>query len=449
MNTKTKARRNFLKKTAAGSVLLAGGILPGFSASSYSRIVGANRQLKVSMMGVNGRGKALAQNFAQQHNCEVLHVCDVDSRAIDSCMSAVKDRQKTKAKGYRDFRQSLENKDVDALVIAAPDHWHAPASLLAMQAGKHVYVEKPCSHNPREGEILVEASKKYDKVVQMGNQRRSWPNVMEGINALKNGEIGRVYYGKGWYSNNRQSIGVGKNVPIPDWLDWELWQGPAPRKDFKDNLIHYNWHWLWHWGTGEALNNGTHMIDLLRWGMEVDFPTRVSSNGGRYRYQDDWETPDTQVINLDFDKGVSMSWEGRSCNGKPVEGSAVGVVFYGENGSLLIPGGNSYTVFDLKGNVVKEVKDNVEIDPRNATNPAEQLDALHIQNMFEGILDGKELNADVDSGHKSTLLVQLGNIAQRVGRSLNIDPSNGHILQDKAALEYWGRTYEKGWEMKL
>ncbi|MEQ9286974.1 MAG: Gfo/Idh/MocA family oxidoreductase [Cyclobacteriaceae bacterium] len=449
MNTKTKARRNFLKKTAAGSVLLAGGILPGFSASSYARIVGANRQLKVSMMGVNGRGKALSQNFAQQHNCEVLHVCDVDSRAIDSCMSAIKDRQKTKAKGYRDFRQSLESKDVDALVIAAPDHWHAPASLLAMQAGKHVYVEKPCSHNPQEGEILVEASKKYGKVVQMGNQRRSWPNVMEGINALKNGEIGRVYYGKGWYSNNRQSIGVGKNVSIPDWLDWELWQGPAPRKDFRDNLIHYNWHWLWHWGTGEALNNGTHMIDLLRWGMEVDFPTRVSSNGGRYRYQDDWETPDTQVINLDFDKGVSMSWEGRSCNGKPVEGSAVGVVFYGENGSLLIPGGNSYTVFDLKGNVVKEVKDNVEIDPRNATNPAEQLDALHIQNMFEGILDGKELNADVDSGHKSTLLVQLGNIAQRVGRSLNIDPSNGHILQDKAALEYWGRTYEKGWEMKL
>lgn len=449
MNTKTKARRNFLKKTAAGSVLLAGGILPGFSASSYSRIVGANRQLKVSMMGVNGRGKALAQNFAQQHNCEVLHVCDVDSRAIDSCISAIKDRQKTKARGYRDFRQSLESKDVDALVIAAPDHWHAPASLLAMQAGKHVYVEKPCSHNPREGEILVEASKKYGKVVQMGNQRRSWPNVIEGINALKNGEIGRVYYGKGWYSNNRQSIGVGKNTPIPNWLDWELWQGPAPRKDFKDNLIHYNWHWLWHWGTGEALNNGTHMIDLLRWGMEVDFPTRVSSNGGRYRYQDDWETPDTQVINLDFDKGVSMSWEGRSCNGKPVEGSAVGVVFYGENGSLLIPGGNSYTVFDLKGNVVREVKDNVQIDPRNATNPAEQLDALHIQNMFEGILNGKELNADVDSGHKSTLLVQLGNIAQRVGRSLNIDPSNGHILQDMAALEYWGRTYEKGWEMKL
>jgi len=450
MKANTKTRRDFIKKTAAGSaVLFAGGVLPQFSAKSYARILGANDKLKVSMMGVNSRGKALAQNFAQQHNCDVIHVCDVDSRAIANCLEAIKDRQTIKAESFVDFRKSLESKDVDALVIAAPDHWHAPASLLALEAGKHVYVEKPCSHNPKEGEILVEAAKKYGKVVQMGNQRRSWPNVVEGINALKNGEIGRVYYGKGWYTNNRQSIGVGKNTAAPDWLNWDLWQGPAPRKDYKDNLIHYNWHWHWHWGTGEALNNGTHMIDLLRWGMEVDYPSKVSSNGGRYRYQDDWETPDTQIINLDFDKGVSMSWEGRSCNGKPIEGSAVGVVFYGENGSMLIPSGNSYTIFDLKGKVVKEVKSDIKIDPRNATNPAEQLDALHIQNMVDGIYNGKTLNSDVDSGHKSTLLVQLGNIAQRVGRSLNIDSKNGHILQDKDAQKFWSRTYEKGWEMKL
>ena len=450
MNTTKKSRRNFIKKSTAGSAMLfAGGILPHFSAKSYGNIIGANDNLKISMMGVNGRGTALAKNFAQQHNSEVIHVCDVDSRAISKCLNAIETRQKGKAKGYSDFRKSLEDKDVDVLVIAAPDHWHAPASILALQAGKYVYVEKPCSHNPNEGEILVNAAKKYGKIVQMGNQRRSWPNVMEGIEALKSGAIGRVYYGKGWYSNNRPSIGVGKNVAPPDWLDWELWQGPAPRKDFKDNLIHYNWHWHWHWGTGEALNNGTHMIDLLRWGMEVDYPSKVSSNGGRYRYQDDWETPDTQIINLDFDTGVSMSWEGRSCNGKPVEGSAVGVVFYGETGSMLIPGGNSYTIFDLKGKVVKEVNDEIKIDPRNATNPTEQLDALHIQNMFDAIHNGKKLNSDVDSGHKSTLLVQLGNIAQRVGRSLEIDAENGHILNDKDAQKFWSRTYEKGWEVKL
>jgi len=450
MDDQLNSRRDFVKKTAATTALFAvGGILPQFSAKSYGQIVGANDRLNASVMGVNGRGTGLAQSFAHQSNCDVIHICDVDSRAITKCMSALKERQSIKAKGFTDFRKSLESKDVDILVIAAPDHWHAPASLIAMQAGKHVYVEKPCSHNPREGEILVEAASRYGKVVQMGNQRRSWPNVMKGIAALKNGAIGRVYYGKGWYTNNRPSIGIGKKTNAPEWLDWDLWQGPAPRRDFKDNLIHYNWHWHWHWGTGEALNNGTHMIDLLRWGMEVDYPNKVSSNGGRYRYKDDWETPDTQIINLDFKEGLSMSWEGRSCNGKNIEGSAVGVMFYGENGSMLIPGGNSYTIFDLKGQVVEEVKHDQEIDPRNAINPSENLDALHIRNMFNSIKNNEGLNSDIDSGHKSTLLVQLGNIAQRVGRSLEIDTNNGHILDDSEAMGYWSRTYEEGWEMKL
>lgn len=441
------SRRNFIKKSSMA--FAAGSVLPLFSAKSYSQIMGANERINVSVMGVNSRGNALAQNFASQNDCDVIHICDVDKRAISKCATALKNRQTIQVKSFPDFRKSLENKDVDALVIAAPDHWHAPASIMAMQAGKHVYVEKPCSHNPNEGEILVEAAKKYGKIVQMGNQRRSWPNIIKGINALKSGAIGRVYYGKGWYTNNRASIGIGKETAVPDWLDWELWQGPAPRKKFKDNIVHYNWHWLWHWGTGEALNNGTHMIDLLRWGMDVDYPTKVSSNGGRYRYQDDWETPDTQIINLDFDSGQTMSWEGRSCNGKNIEGSSVGVVFYGENGSLLIPSGNSYIQFDLEGKIVKEVKNTQEIDARNKSNPAEKLDALHIQNMFKAIKNGDHLHSDVDSGHKSTLLVQLGNIAQRTGRSLNVDSKNGHIINDRDAQKLWSRSYKKGWEMKL
>jgi len=450
MTPQSSSRRKFIKNAAAGTGLIAaGGILPQFKAKSYARIVGANGSIKVSVMGVNSRGLALAKNFASQEICDVMHICDVDNRAITKCLKSLSERQTAEAKGFSDFRKSLESKDVEALVIAAPDHWHAPAALMALQAGKHVYIEKPCSHNPAEGEILIKAAAQYGKVVQMGNQRRSWPNVVEGINALKNGIIGRVYFGKGWYANNRQSIGIGKETGVPDWLDWELWQGPAPRRDFKDNLIHYNWHWHWHWGTGEALNNGTHMIDLLRWGMEVDYPTKVSSNGGRFRYQDDWETPDTQVINLEFDQSKLMTWEGRSCNGKPIEGSWAGVLFYGENGTLLIPGGNSYTVFDLEGKVIKDVQDKVEIDTRNLVDPSELLDALHIQNMFDAIKNGGSLNANIDSGHKSTLLVQLGNISQRVGRSLKTNPENGHIMQDNDAQQLWSRTYEKGWEMKL
>jgi predicted dehydrogenase len=450
MEKVNNSRREFIKRSAGVSAaIMAGGILPGFSAASYKRIVGANDKLRASVVGVNSRGNALAQNFAFQSNCDVIHICDVDSRAIEKCTANVKKVQDQTPVGFEDFRKSLESKDTDLIVIAMPDHWHAPAALMAMQAGKHVYLEKPCSHNPNEGEMLVKAAVKYGKSVQMGNQRRSWPNVIKGINDLKDGVIGRPYFGKGWYSSNRGPIGVGREVPVPERLNWDLWQGPAPRRAYKDNIVHYNWHWFWHWGTGEALNNGTHMVDILRWGFGVDYPVKVSSNGGRFRYDDDWETPDTQVISLDFKEGVSMTWEGRSCNGKHVEGAAVGAIFYGEEGSLLITGGNSYTVFDLKNNIVKEVKDTKVVDPRDTANPSSHLDALHIRNFFNNITSGEKLFADIDSGHKSTLLVQLGNIAQQVGHSLEIDPSNGHIIGDKDAKKLWSRKYEKGWEMKI
>lgn len=447
----TKSRRDFMKKTTVASVAVSfGGVLPALNAKSYGRVMGSNEKLKISVMGVNSRGKALAANFAEQENCDVLHICDVDSRAIVKCQKEVEKKQDIKTKGFGDFRESLEDKDIDAMVIATPDHWHAPAALISMQAGKHVYLEKPSSQNPNEGEILIKAASKYGKAVQLGNQRRSFPAVMQGMQELKDGVIGRAYFGKGWYANNRGPIGVGKEVNVPEWLDWDLWQGPAPRKAYKDNLVHYNWHWHWHWGTGEALNNGTHMIDMLRWGFDVDYPVKVSSNGGRYRYQDDWETPDTQVINLDFEEGVTMTWEGRSCNGRTVEGSAAGVIFYGEKGSMLFPGGNNYTIFDLENNVVKEVKVEKKMDTGNLVSPFNNLDAIHINNFFDGIRYGSsKLNADIESGHKSTLLVQLGNIAQRVGHSLEIDSKNGHIVKDKEATKLWSRSYEKGWEMKL
>ena len=441
-------KREFLKGTAAATAVVAGGILPGFSALSYNRIVGSNEKIRMSVMGVNSRGKALAENFARQSNCEVVNICDVDRRAMEKCIVAVNEIQKHQPKGFGDFRRSLESKDIDGMIIATPDHWHAPAALLSIQAGKHVYVEKPCSHNPAEGEMLVKAAGKFGKVIQMGNQRRSYPNVIKAIQELKNGIIGHAYLGKGWYTNNRGPIGVGKEVSVPEWLNWDLWQGPAPRKAYKDNIVHYNWHWRWHWGTGEALNNGTHMVDLLRWGLDVEYPTKVSSSGGRYRFKDDWETPDTQIVNYEFGDNLAMSWEGRSCNGKTIEGTTVGALFFGENGSMLIDG-NGYTIFDLQSKIVNEVKNEKIIDPRNLSNPAAELDALHIQNFFGSIKTGEKLNANIDSGHKSTLLLQLGNISQRVGRTLNIDPKTGRIVDDREAMNYWSRSYEKGWEMKL
>ena len=321
--------------------------------------------------------------------------------------------------------------------------------MLACAAGKHVYLEKPCSHNPNEGEMLVKVAAKYKRVLQMGNQRRSWPNVSAGIADLHAGIIGRPYFAKTWYTNNRPSIGTGKVTEVPAWLNYDLWQGPAPRRPFKDNLIHYNWHWFWNWGTGEALNNGTHMVDLARWGLGVEYPTKVSSSGGRYRYQDDWETPDTQVINLEFGNQSLISWEGRSCNGRSTESNSVGVIFYAENGSMIIESGNSYKVHDLKNNLIKEVKNNRSIDARNQADPAQELDAFHIQNFFDGIKKGTALASDIVGGHQSTLLVQLGNISLRSGRTLNIDPKNGHIMNDTDAMKYGSREYETGWEPRL
>ncbi len=297
-SSSSASRRDFHKKTLTGTAALTvGGILPGVSAKSYGRIIGANEKVRLGVMGVNSRGLALAKNFALQPNCEIVTISDVDSRAAEKCIKAVETIQNSKPKDTPDFRKALEDKNMDGLIVAAPDHWHAPAAILASKAGKHVYLEKPCSHNPHEGELLIAVAAKYKNVIQMGNQRRSWPNVKQAIQEIHNGVIGRPYFAKGWYTNNRASIGIGKAAAVPSWLNYDLWQGPAPRRAYKDNVIHYNWHWFWHWGTGEALNNGTHMLDLMRWGLQVEYPTKVSSSGGRYRYQDDWEAPDTQVIN--------------------------------------------------------------------------------------------------------------------------------------------------------
>ena len=444
-------RRGFIKKTSGVAASIAvGGVLPGFSAASYSRIIGANAKIRVSVGGVNLRGRQLSKVFAKQPDCDVIHICDVDQHATTKCLTELQESQKdVKAQGFDDFRKSLESKDIDVFIVAMPDHWHVPASLLALQAGKHVYVEKPCSHNPAEGEMLRDAAVKYKLAVQMGVQRRSLPNLIRAIEEIKDGVIGRVYFGKGWYTANRGTIGIGKVVTPPEWLNWDLWQGPAPRKAYKDNIVHYNWHWIWNWGTGEALNNGTHMVDLVRWGMDVDYPVKVNSSGGRYCYTgDDWETPDTQVINLDFADRKAISWEGRSCNGKRIEGSACSVIFYGEKGSLQIDG-NNYTIFDLKNNVVKDSKTDKTL--RSPDKPAlpKRVGDPHAHNFLSAIRSGEELSCNIDEGHKSTLMVQLGNIALRTGRSLEIDPKTGHILNDKDALKYWSREYEAGWAPKI
>jgi predicted dehydrogenase len=435
-------RRQFIREstiTAAGLTILNFPIF-GRNAPSNKVVLG--------VMGVNSRGNYLAKSFAQLPNVEVAYICDVEDGAIQKGLDALKDFSR-KPVVIKDIRQLVEKKDFDALLIAAPDHWHTPASILAAAHNKHVYVEKPCGQNPYEGELIAQAYHHYGKHIQMGNQRRSFPSMMEAVQSVRQGVIGTPYLGKAWYTNNRASIGFGKKVPVPSTLDFNLWQGPAPRKDYQDNLVHYNWHWFWHWGTGEACNNGTHEIDCCRWFLDVDYPTKVSSSGGRYAYKDDWQTPDTQVAGFEFGDKATITWESRSCNNYPVEGAGRGFVIYGTKGTLVNGGGGDYKIFDEKNKLVKEVKSEVVADPNNPVSANGNLDFYHFQNFINTVRGEGKLNSPVDEGSKSILLCHLANIAQRTGRTLHCDPANGHIINDTEAMALWKRVYEPGWEPKL
>ncbi len=438
---KSGSRRNFIALIgAAGIGAVAVPATRGAAAPSQSNVIGSNQRVRVAVMGTNSRGDSLAGSFARLPGAEVVSICDVDSRAVRKTQDTVEKLQKPRPKGVTDLRRVLDDPSVDALVIAAPDHWHAPAAILALEAGKHVYVEKPCSHNPREGELLVEASRKHNRVVQMGNQRRSYPHVIEALGALKSGIIGRVCYSRSCYNNNRGPIGTGKAAPIPEWLDYGLWQGPAPRRPYLDNRIHYNWHWFWQWGTGESGNNAVHFMDLCRWGLDVEFPILVSSTGGRYFHKgDDWETPDTQSIMLEFEGGKAMLWEGLSCSslGYP------GPTFHGDAGSMLVTD-TGYTVYDAKGKVVKEMRGEAAA-PIDLTGPGFGKDMYHLNNFVKAITSGEKLNSPIDEGHKSTVLGHLGNIALRKQRTLHCDGKTGRILKDPDAMTLWSREYEPGW----
>jgi predicted dehydrogenase len=449
-------RRNFLKRTGAASIGLGMAGYFGSSANTNAeaaatgrRTPGPNDKITAAVIGTNGRGLAHVGCLTSLTGVEITHVCDVDDRAIAKGIKATVKKQKTEPKGIKDFRKILEDKSIDVITIATPDHWHAPMAILALQAGKHVYVEKPCSHNPHEGEMLIAAVEKTKGICQMGSQRRSFPNTQNTVKAIHEGIIGKAYFGNCWYVNNRVSIGHGTSAAVPEWLDYELWQGPAPRQRYVSNLIHYNWHWFWRYGTGEALNNGTHEVDVCRWALGLDFPSRVTSNGGRYAFQDDWETPDTQVISWDFAEGKTMSWEGRSCNNYKINGLDRGVMIYGTDGSALLEGDNC-TLFDKAGKIMKQVKSGEVADPTNTvSSTGANLDTLHFKNFIDAIRSGTPLNAPITEGHKSVAMLQLGNIAWRTGRALHLDTTNGHIQDDADAAKLWQRDYEPGWAPKV
>ena len=427
-------RRNFIKNTAMG----AAGITLLSSTKTYANILGANDRVNVAILGTGGRAMGLAKAAGLVKGMTITHICDVDENRVNGFVAHCQKHANVTPKIEKDFRKILENKKVDAILVATPEHWHAPMSIMGMQAGKHVYVEKPCSHNPYENELLIEAQAKYGKLCQMGNQQRSSNSSAKAYQEIQEGIIGNVYAAKAFYANTRKSIGVGKKVAVPSTLDWDLWQGPAPREDYRDNIHPYNWHWFRAWGTGEIHNNGTHELDVCRWMMGLKYPTRVVSSGGRLHFKnDDWEYFDTQTATYEFEGGKTVTWEGRSCNGYKAHGGR-GTMIHGTEGSIFLTRGR-YQLFDLKGKSIKVVK---ESDGKSADDTADLtgfdvLTVNHMQNFYDGIVKSMALTAPIADAAISTQLCHLGNIAQDLKESLNVDPKTGRVLHNKGADMLW------------
>jgi predicted dehydrogenase len=432
-------RREFLDVVAIGAAQLA----LGSSAKSYGQILGSNDRLNFAVIGLNGRAYAhLSALKANRSSARITHVCDVDGDILTKFSAEVRKETGDAPVADKDFRRILEQKDVDAITIATPDHWHTPMAIAGLEAGKHVYVEKPCSHNPAEGMMLVEAQQKYRKLVQMGTQQRSSPHTIEIIERIHGGLVGRTYLAKAWYSNVRRSMGTGKTAPVPPQLDWDLWQGPAPRRPYTDNVQPYNWHWLRVYGTGEALNNGTHEVDVCRWALNVDYPNRVSASGGRYHFKDDWQFYDTLDTSFEYEDKM-ISWEGKSCQGMKYFNRDRGATIMGTSGTVLIDR-DGYEIYDLGGKKTSEFKTGDQTSSSDLLGRDSMTDA-HFANFIAAIRTGDRLNAPVSVGNVAVTMLQLSNIAWETNRTLQLDTKDGRIQNDSQAMSRWGREYEKGW----
>lgn len=437
------SRRTFLDGIALGVA----GTAIASTAKSYAQILGANDRLNIAVIGINGRGRGHITALKANSCARVSHLCDVDSDVLAKVGDHAKTQLGYAPKPVRDFRDLLASPHVDAISIAAPDHWHTAMTVLGMKAGKHVYVEKPCSQTPHECELLVLAQQKYPKiVVQVGDQQRSSPHTIKMVHQIHDGLIGDAYMAKSWYVNTRPSMGVGKATAVPARLDWDLFQGPAPRSEYKDNIVPYNWHWLRRYGTGDAGNNETHEVDICRWALNVDYPTQVASIGGRYQYKDDQEFPDTVVSNFQY-PGKMISWEGRSCNDGRNYDRERGILVYGTKGSVLIDR-VSYEVYDWKGKKTDEYRSGQEGSTTDIVS-ADTMTTAHFTNFVNGIRNGEKLNSPISAASISVALVLLSNIAWFVNRSLKTDPQNGHILNDTEAMKHWSREYDKNWEIRI
>ncbi len=445
-----KSRRDFLKKTAIATAGISTLGSFAFSPKSYRNIIGANERINVAIIGLGRRLGAFYEPISQKSsNVKLLYLCDVMKSQRENAMANFAKHIDYKAKVENSFFKVIEDKNVDAIINATPDHWHAPGTWLALEAGKHVYVEKPCSHNPREGELLVDYQKKYGKVVQMGNQQRSSDHTIDIIQQIHEGAIGKAYMATAFYNNARGEVPVAQKAPVPEGLDWELFQGPSPRKPYEHDTWNYNWHWYgWDFGTAETGNNATHELDVARWALQTDFPNQVTVDAEKYHYPNDgWTMYDTMMATFKFEDGKSIQWDGKSRNNQQTYGSGRGTIIYGTEGSVYVDR-ELYRLFDRSGALVKEMKSGGAEGSTNLGGGGD-MSTQHVVNFFEAIRGNATQRSPIDEGAKSTLLCHLANISSRINENFACDPKNGHILNNDKAKALWARTYEKGWEPNM
>lgn len=437
------SRRDFIKKATFG----AGGLALGMSAKSYERIIGANDRINVAFMGCGRRVGAFYESLSEPYNTHLAYICDVKKSQRDKVAEDLKGDLSYTPKLTEDIREVLDDPEVDAIFNATPDHWHAPGSIMAMKADKHVYVEKPCSHNPRESEMLVQAQQKYNKVVQMGNQQRSSPHTIEIMNEIHNGAIGRPYKAVAFYSNARGRVVNPTLQSPPSDLNWELFQGPAPREEYHHNTWDYNWHWYdWKWGTAETGNNATHEVDVARWALQVDYPESVYVDAAKQHFPEDgWTMYDTMYATFRFPDEKVINWDGKSRNGHNTYGGGRGTIIYGTEGSVFVDRGG-YRLYDRGGDLVREQSSGGN-EQGTALGGGGSMSTKHVVNFLDtirGTASGQ--NSPIDEGAKSTHLCHLANIAYRTGTSsFDVDTSTGHAY-DRDVMKLWSREYEPGWE---
>ncbi len=446
----SSSRRDFLKKVTAGTAGVAvTGSAMGMSARSYSRIIGANDRLNVGIIGLGRRlGAYYSPISKKENNVELIYLCDVMKSQRESGAKKFSKHIDYKPKLENDIRKVIADPEVDLIFNATPDHWHTPGSIMALAGGKHVYNEKPCSHNMFENELIVAAQKKYNKVVQMGNQQRSSGHTIEIIKEIHNGVIGTPYKAIAFYSNKRGECEVQKKVPVREGLDWDLFQGPAPRREYTQETWDYYWHWYgWDYGTAEAGNNGTHEMDVARWALQADYPVRVDVEADKRHFVDDgWEMYDTMEATFRFPGNKVIIWDGKSRNGYQTYGASRGTIIFGSEGSVFV-NRNKYILYDRAGKAVKS-SESTSNEAGTALGGGGDMTTAHVENFFDVVRGKGKLNAHIAEGAVSQAMVHYANISYRIGKGFDVDNTTGKIY-DRDAMKLWGRDYEPGWEPSL